>query len=163
MFVLKLDIKKAFDSVTQANLGQLIFRRIAVGGGVPWARVSLQPGTLDSDRWGKHPDSAVKWCHRQTPVLFAGLIGDAIGAILGESELQPRPSNTRPRPVPPNRGLGAHFKFFILSAYCLNATESASSRGKPSSLISHHYSDSGKFGRQHGEDWVTKQRTLRQC
>ena len=42
-YVLKLDIRKAFDSVVQARLGELIFQRVAVQGGKPWeARLWLQ-------------------------------------------------------------------------------------------------------------------------
>ena len=43
IFVLKLDIRKAFHSVTQARLGEFIVDRIAVQGGMPWeARLWLQ-------------------------------------------------------------------------------------------------------------------------
>ena len=43
VLVLKLDIRKAFDSVVQARLGGYIFNRIAVFGGRPWeARLWVQ-------------------------------------------------------------------------------------------------------------------------
>ena len=43
VYVLKLDIRTAFDSVIQARLGELLFQRLAVEGGKPWeARLWLQ-------------------------------------------------------------------------------------------------------------------------
>ena len=43
VYVLKLDIRKAFDGVVQARLGELIFKRVAVQGAKPGeARLWLQ-------------------------------------------------------------------------------------------------------------------------
>ena len=35
LFVLKLDIEKAFDTVIQSNMEELVMRKVAVEGGLP--------------------------------------------------------------------------------------------------------------------------------
>ena len=35
-FLLKLDIEKAFDTVIQSNMGELVVRKVAIEGGLPW-------------------------------------------------------------------------------------------------------------------------------
>ena len=49
LFILKLDIEKAFDTVIQSNMRGLVFEKVAVKGGLPWeARGWMQ--LLQSDK-----------------------------------------------------------------------------------------------------------------
>ena len=88
IYVLKLDIRKAFDSVVQARLGELIFKKVAVQGGKPWeARLWLQLvhcEELQTDGWNLpiQQTNGVRQGSLDSPVLFAALMGEAIGPIL---------------------------------------------------------------------------------
>ena len=94
VYVLKLDIRKDFDSVIQARLGELLFRRLAVEGGKPWeARLWLQlvqrETLLVQTDGGNIPvqqTNAVRQESPDSPVLFAALMGESIGDILARRE-----------------------------------------------------------------------------
>ena len=94
VYVLKLDIRKAFDTVVQARLGELLFRRLAVEGGKPWeARLWLQlvqcETLLVQTDGGNIPvqqTNGVRQGSPDSPVLFAALMGESIGDILARRE-----------------------------------------------------------------------------
>ena len=83
IYVLKLDIRKACDSVVQARLGDLLFERLAVKGGKPWeARLWLQLvqcETLlvqtDGGNINIQQTNGVRQGSPDSPVLFAALMG----------------------------------------------------------------------------------------
>ena len=93
IYVLKLDIRKAFDIVVQARLGDLLFERLAVKG-KPWeARLWLQLvqcDTLlvqtDGGNINIQQTNGVRQGSPDSPVLFAALMGESIGDILACGE-----------------------------------------------------------------------------
>ena len=89
-YIIKIDLKKAFDSVAQEKLGDLVFRKIACEGGMPWearlwfsilqAReinfyVQKQKVTIDQT-------NGVRQGSPDSPVLFASAIGEVLDASI---------------------------------------------------------------------------------
>ena len=97
VFVLKLDIHKAFDSVAQARLGEYIFRRVAVLERMPCkARLLVSTGTMrelliqtNGGIVAVKQSNGVRQGSPDSPVLFSRLMGEAIGPILATIEDTP--------------------------------------------------------------------------
>ena len=89
-YIVKIDIAKAFDSVAQEKLGDLVLRKIAKQGGMPWeARLWLS--LLEARElhfWvQKHrvvvsQSNGVRQGSPDSPVLFAAQIGEILDDVL---------------------------------------------------------------------------------
>ena len=103
IFVLKLDIEKAFDTVIQSNMGELVVRKVAVDGGLPWeARGWMQ--LIRSDKLTIATEESqldimqtngIRQGSPDSSVLFASLVADRLGGILQKKETcsQPLPTS----------------------------------------------------------------------
>ena len=89
-YVLKLDIEKAFDTVIQSNMGELVMRKVAVEGGMPWEargwmqlirseKLTISTGDAELD---VEQTNGIRQGSPDSPVLFASLVADRLGRIL---------------------------------------------------------------------------------
>ena len=102
LFILILDIAKAFDTVIQSNMGELVMRNVAIEGGLPWeARAWTQ--LIRSDKLTIATDefqlnvtqtNGIRQGSPDSPVLFASLMADRLGGILPSKENCPQPLPT---------------------------------------------------------------------
>ena len=103
LFILKLDIERAFDAVIQSNKGELVMRKVAIKGGLPWkARAWMQ--LIRSDKLTIATEESqlditqtngIRQGPPDSPVLFASLVADRLGGILQRKENCPQQLPTR--------------------------------------------------------------------
>ena len=82
LFVLELDLEKAFDTVVQGQMGEMVLQKIAIEGGAPWeARAWLQliqsssmQISTDSNVLHIPQSNGLRQGSPDSPVLFAGLV-----------------------------------------------------------------------------------------
>ena len=116
-YIVKIDIAKAFDSVAQEALGELVVRKVARQGGMPWeARLWLS--LLEARELTFHVDKR-QVCLEQTngvrqgspdsPVLFAAKIGEVLDATLAAVNGGSPPQVSRHQALQPPPHSGAAF------------------------------------------------------
>ncbi|CAE7913948.1 unnamed protein product [Symbiodinium necroappetens] len=116
-YIVKIDIAKAFDSIAQEALGELVVRRIAREGGLPWeARLWLS--LLEARELTFHVDkrqvciqqsNGVRQGSPDSPVLFAAKIGEALDATLAAVNGGAPPHVGRHKALEPPPHSGAAF------------------------------------------------------
>ena len=109
LHVIKIDVSKAFDSISQAQLAVLVEQKVGLQGGRPWeARllidvlVTRRINIAVGEEIHSEQTNGVRQGAPDSPVLFAGMVGQILNEVLGPP---PRTANpTPPTPLTNARG-----------------------------------------------------------
>ena len=115
LYIVKLDVAKAFDSISQLHMGKLIARRVGGDGGLPWeALLWLQLLRADhltlavcGELLHVPQTNGVRQGSPDSPVVFSASIGETLDEVL--SELQHVTRQGENPKLPPSPQGGASF------------------------------------------------------
>ena len=104
LHLIKLDVAKAFDSVSQAHLAALVERKVAIEGGRPWeARLWLDllvnrsiKVAVEDEVQEVEQSNGVRQGAPDSPVIFAAMIGQILNEVLGPPARSPNPTPPTP-------------------------------------------------------------------
>ena len=91
LHVIKIDVSKAFDSVSQTQLAAMVERKVGVQGGRPWeARLLINVlvsrvlnVAVDDEILSVEQTNGVRQGAPDSPVLFAAMVGQILNEVLG--------------------------------------------------------------------------------
>ncbi|CAE7709541.1 unnamed protein product, partial [Symbiodinium necroappetens] len=112
LYVVKLDVAKAFDSISQLHMGKLIAKRVGGDGGQPWeALLWLQLLRADNitlavcgELLQVPQTNGVRQGSPDSPVVFSAAIGETLDEVLAELQTLTRQGENPKLPPSPQGG-----------------------------------------------------------
>ena len=112
LYIVKLDVAKAFDSISQLHMGKLIARRVGGDGGLPWeALLWLQLLRADhltlavcGELLHVPQTNGVRQGSPDSPVVFSASIGETLDEVLAELQHVSRQGENPKLPPSPHEG-----------------------------------------------------------
>ena len=110
LHLVKVDVAKVFDTVSQTQLAALVEQQVAVRAGLPWeARLWIDLLTndeikvmLEEEVLPVEQTNGVRQGAPDSPVIFAAIVGQILNEVLGAPPRSPNP--TPPTPMNVNSG-----------------------------------------------------------
>ena len=112
LYVVKLDVAKAFDSISQLHMGKLIADKVGTQGGMPWEALLwmqlIRADTITLATCGETlqvpQTNGVRQGSPDSPVVFSAAIGETLDEVMQELEPVPRKGDNPKLPPSPQGG-----------------------------------------------------------